>query len=363
MFLDSKVYVSGAALMKAVLANPSFVNVIGEFGHTLKRIAENRNSDTNIQQLRAVITNLYQKSGAASEAGGLGYSDTTQNVESVSGVAYSMIGETTPAKFYESLNPSVMEDGFLSRFTIIECPKDRPELVEEPVTDPDESMLSYLCGICSQSLQLIAKNNVEMVVEDSAAKTLFQNFNKECRTNINASEEDSQRQMWNRAHLKAKRMAALFAVADNPFSPTITFEHAQYAINLVYRDISIMGRHIITGDVGTGDDARERKILSVMSSYLSRPYEGNDDKVKVLHDDGLVTRAYIQQCTNNIKSFRDHPMQSSAALTIAIKSLEENGHIKEFDKMKLNVKYGFTGKCYQLIKLPEVVNKTKLKMV
>lgn len=350
-FVDFTDYASGPALSKAVVANQSFVNVSGEWGRRLRRLGR-EDYDGPMSQLRTVMTNLYQKSGPASIVGGIGYSDKEKNVASVSGVAYSMIGETTPDTFYEALTETMMADGFLSRFIVIEYTGDRPSANTNMVLEPDPYMMETLLTLMSTAVELNRTSRSVSVTWTPEAKALLDAFDKECDDNVRSTDDEGQRQMWNRAHLKAFRIAGLLAVADGHVVPTITLEHAQWGMQVIRKDISVMQRKMKAGDVGIGDSARERKVLDVIENYLKKPCAPSYKLPDELRADGIVPRRYLQICTQRASSFVNHRAGQTGALDLTIKSLIDSGYLLEISKEKLMEKYGFIGKCYRVVSLP-----------
>jgi hypothetical protein len=351
-FVDFTDYASGPALVKAVAANQSFVNVSGEWGRKLRRLGMEDGRDGPMQQLRTTMTNLYQKSGPKSIVGGISYSDKEKNITSVSGVAYSMIGETTPSTFYDSLTETMMEDGFLSRFTIIEYTGSRPEFNDKAVKAPSAMLLEAMCSMIQRAIDLNEKFATVDVGRSSGAAELLDAFNLECDRNINSSDDEGFRQMWNRAHLKACRIAALLAVADNNVFPTIEKHHAEWALLLIRKDIGVMSRRISSGDVGVGDAPRERKLLSLIGDFLQHgapPSYGVPEKMRAA---AVVPRKYLQMCTQRSGSFTTHRSGQIVALDQSIRSLIDSGYIVEMDKTKAVKEFDFHGKCYRIITIP-----------
>lgn len=354
-FVDFSEFASGPALIKACIGNPSFVNVCGEWGRKLKRFADDSGKDGASQTLRTAMTNLYQKSSSGSIVGGISYSKKDDNVQSVIGVAYSIIGETTPSTYYDSLTESMMEDGFLSRFTMLEYTGKRPPRNKTPRLTPHPQMADYLAKICSHALQRITGLNAGInVLLGSEAAEVLDAFDLECDSQINDRQEEAWRQMWNRAHLKALRFAALMACGDNYVDPVITKAHAEWAITLIRRDIRLMQVKISEGDVGHGDDARERKLIGILRRYLDKPVADGYEVPIGMQKDRIVQRKFLQFRTCRIPAFCKHRSGSAtAALDLAIRSLVDSGYLKEMSKDKLLPNYGFQGKCYLIIDLPQ----------
>lgn len=353
-FVDFQDYSSGPALTKAVLEKHSFVNVSGEWGRKLKRLAIESQQDGPLQTLRTAMTNLYQKSGPRSSIGGISYSDKEKNVGTANGVAYSMIGETTPGTFYESLTTSMMEDGFLSRFTMIEYSGERPELNSIDFERPNEPFMQHLYHFVDTA---IANNTTEgpLGVQFSyEADQLLTEFNTECDLKVRGETDESQRQMWNRAHLKALRIAAILSVFEMDTKPFIYYAHAKWAIDLIRRDIVLFQKRMAAGDIGGDDAAREKKVLTLLFNYLkSDTIPSSYGILPAMKIDKVVPRKYLQILTQKINSFTSHRLGQNMILDSTLRSLMDSGYISEIPKSKAAEIYNFTGRCFRILNLPK----------
>lgn len=353
-FVDFTDFASGQALVKTCAANPCFVNVAGEWGRKLRRLAQDSDRDAAMQTLRTAMTNLYQKSGPQSVVGGLSYSTKENNIASVSGVSYSMIGETTPRTFYDSLTEEMMEDGFLSRFTIVEYTGDRPPPNLNPEIHPCPRMIERCISLMMHSKQLLSNCSVPIgVTRHDDAGDLMEAFGYECDREINKTNEEAWRQMWNRAQLKMMRIAALLAVADNSAAPCITMQHAQWALDLIRRDINVMRRKVENGEVGEGDSARDRKVISVIKEYFASPV-GIGYKIPTgMKESGIIPRSYIHVRVSRLSMFTNARMGATKALDETLRNICDNGYLQEIDRKKLVEDYATSTKAFRLMNMPD----------
>jgi hypothetical protein len=351
-YVDFADYVSAPALTKAMAVQPCFLNISGEFGKRLQRMASDERGDTTIQQLRTVMTNLYQKSGPGSVFGGLGYSDKEKNVASVSGVAYSMIGETTPDTFYNALTDTMMADGFLSRFTIVEFSGLRPRQSEDFDYEIGEELVNKLTAIVLTADQMTGLNSRSTLVQpDGDALAFLKAFDIKCDDEINSTRDQGWRQMWNRAHLKVYRIAAILAAADNCLFPVIGLEQVVWAYDLVMRDINILTRRIKSGEVGISDATRENKLLDLCKKYLTANLAPSQGIPVAMQIAGIIPRKFFQVNTQRITSFTAHKLGQVTAMDLTIKSLLDGGYLVEAPKSELIQKYEYHGRGFRILNI------------
>lgn len=352
-FADYDNYASEPALVKGVLENPSFVNVVGEVGRRFKRMASDR--DSTMTDLRTTWTNLWEKSGPNDRVPGMRYSNKENHVMGTRGVAFSLIGETTPDTFLQALTPDMAADGFLSRFLIVEYDGPRPPLNEDRFCELEPHELAHWRDLLTHALPYGNVINVparaEVGYADDDARYKLEAFSKLCDQKINATTNEWRRQLWSRAHMKALKIAALLACADHSEFPRINYKHAAWALTVVRNDIHAMTSRLKNGDVGIGDDSREKKLLAICASYLQKAVAPGYKIPDAMRQDGIIPRKLLQIRCMNIKAFSDHKMGTAKALDATIHSLIDSGYLAEVPKDKLPLEWGPQGKCFRILSL------------
>lgn len=352
-FVNFDDYASGPALAKSLAAQStgSFCSVFSEFGHKLRGMTQGK--DMALRSLRVVITKMYMKSSAMAEAGNLSYSE--KFYELPGGVAFSFVGDTTPGTLFSSMTPEVMEDGFLSRMLIVEYNGPIPPKNESAQAHgmPPAALVQWSAELVTQAATMRANNGYGYVQMTTEAGFLLGQYEEECRNAANALKgQEDQRQLYTRAHLKALKLGSNLACADDHMRPTITRDQAEWAIYLVRRNVAALAVRIKGGDVGEGDDSRERKLLAIVYEYMS----GAPQKVcpAIMQRDGVVPRRYLQQRVARVVCFTGHPFGAKRALDDAITTCMDNGYFVEMDKTKAGEAYTYQGRCYRVVQLPNL---------
>lgn len=360
-FISFDEHASGQGLLRAVAERPSHVAVMGEFGRRLKAITTR--DDGPLATYRTYLTNLYQKSAQGSTAGGLRYSDNERNVSINGAVAFSLVGETTPGTFYESLDSTVMEDGFMSRFLTISYEGDRPVKNDNMSNDLTPELLEYITQLSIHAAKLNSINQVVMVEFDDKAGDLIQAFDDKCAEEIRKTDDESYRQAWNRAALKAKRLAALCAVMENYVSPKTTLEMVQWSICLVQKDIDNFMNRLRNGDIGSDDSARDAAVMSVIRDlltgyewprFLNGKIVEKETGIKLMKL-GIVSEASIKYKCRKKAAFntqRGYIFETDKILN----NLVTAGILYRVPAQTAMTEFGITGTCYKVTQ-PEIFKK------
>jgi hypothetical protein len=212
--------------------------------------------------------------------------------------------------------------------------------------------------LCAFSLQLNSQNKAVHVAVDDQAKAQFDSFNVHCDANINSAEREIRRHLWNRAHLKAMKLAALLAVGCDPYHPIINSEQATWAINLVVADIRNLLGKFEAGEIGIENDetTQLQTIIKTMKEYVLSPYSAVEKYIAgmgALHAERIIPYAYLQRRLAAVAAFRKDKQGSSQSIKRALKTLIERGDIEEVGRATMATTYKTSAVAY-MIKVPKV---------
>lgn len=346
---------SSQAIIKYMSRGPtSFVSMVGEFGIYLQQMA-NTNAAPHLIGLRRFLLDAYNKSGEGKVLRPSIYSDRDKNTAAVLSPAFTIMGESTPEKFYEGLHEGLISEGLLPRFTMIEYHGERPALNPGHLTaQPSFELIERLSSLCGHALMLNSQNKAIHVQTSPEAKRIFDEFDAHCDANINTSDREVRRHLWNRAHVKALKLAATVAVGNHPYDPTISGEIATWSINLVVADVRNLLARFDAGEIGIDNDETKQlsKVIAATKEYVVSPwtdvakYAG--DGASGLHSNRIVPYSYIQRKLASVAVFRKDRGGATNAIKRALKTLCERGDLQEMSRATMSKDYGSTAVAYMI---------------
>lgn len=265
-FLGPAAFASGQALVKVLDGKPCFVSVLGEVGLTLQQICD-PNAPGPLVMLRRVLLDIYAKSGFTKILRSSVYSDSDKNTRLVQAPNVTILGESTPETFFSGLDVSHIAEGLIPRFTIIEYNGPRPAPNPNAFHPPTPELVQQFGELVTVAVNTAQNHTCCPVSVSPEAKAIFDRLNHEADTRINNTALDTEAELWNRAHLKAMKLAALVAVGINMHAPNVTASVADWAVALVRREITGMMYRFQAGDMGTGEAKQESEIRRLFEHF------------------------------------------------------------------------------------------------
>lgn len=354
-FIGPSTIASPQALIKHLSGTAkSFECIVGEFGMELQQMSA-PNAPPHLAGLRRMLLDIFNKSGNTDRLGKSVYSDKEKNTDAIAAPAVTIMGESTPEKFYEGIHEGLISEGLLPRFTIIEYLGDRVAFNEHHgEARPPIHLLESLANLCANALSLNSHNRVVDVGWSAEAEVLMRQFRDYCDGNMIGITDDVTRNLWNRCYIKALKLAALIAVGCDLQYPSITVEHANWAINLVLADCHNIKARFERGEVGSNNEEHQQltRTMKAFKDYVVTPFNelGSYGKATTqpLHGNRIVTYSYIHQKLAQVSVFRKDKMNATFAIKRALKTLIERGDIQEINKATAAKEHLYNGVCYMM---------------
>lgn len=355
---------SGPALYKYLNKNPGFVSVLSEFGLRLASMSDGHGNGANVS-LRRMILQLYAKSGYNDVAHPSVYSDKDKNVAAIPSPAFSILGESTPHTFYKNLNEEMISEGLLPRFLLIEYNGERvAENKNHASVVPSNDLIDKLAQIAANAatVENSQPRRVITVNFTPEASKLASEFSHQCDRFINnKANNEVVIELWNRAHLKVLKLAAIVAVGINMWNPTIEHEHLEWAIDMVNADIKTLTEKFDSGKIGANTQEVKQidEVARVIKEYIKGDWKellkycsAKDEKI---HAEKVIPYSYISRRLISVAAFRIDKMGATFAIKRTLQILLDRDHLQELSRDQLKQRFGTTQKSYMVsnIKLLE----------
>lgn len=348
---------SGPALYKYLNKNQSFVSVLSEFGLRLASMSDGHGNGANVS-LRRMILQLYSKSGFNDVAHPSIYSDKDKNIAAIPSPAFSILGESTPHTFYRNLNEEMISEGLLPRFLLIEYDGERvTENVNHAKAVPDPQLIDKLAQIAANAatVQNSQPRRVITVNFSGEALAMSSAYSHRCDIYINnKNNNEVVIELWNRAHLKVLKLAAIVSVGINMWNPTIEKEHMEWAISMVDDDIKTLTQKFASGKIGanTQEIKQIEEVGRVIKEYATGEWKDIvkycSAKDRPLHADKVIPYGFISKRLISVAAFRVDKMGATFAIQRTLKILLDRDHIQELSREQLKTRFGTTQKSYMI---------------
>lgn len=336
---------SAPGFIKWLETAQSILCTFGEIGLLLAQMAK-PNANANLVGIKRILLQVYSKSGKGNAFGATAYSDKAKNTQVIYRPSPTIIGEGTPEDFYGNLDDGLVSSGLIPRFMVFEYLGEQVELAKGFETyQPCPHLVQRLADLAAHCLTLNQNGQSCDVGMTPDAEAIFVAYEKFAREKLNTAASENIRHLWNRAHLKALKLAAVCAVGGNIYAPVIGPLCAQWATGLITGQTLRLVARFEAGDVGRqggNQSKQEREAVRVISEYCTKPwadcskYHGTED----MHRAGVITQAHIQQRLYGTVAFKDDPRGAKDALTRTLKSLLEADIIREIPNSQMVQRFG-----------------------
>lgn len=323
----------------------SFVAMPGEVGLWLQRICGPFAGPADVGVMRAILQ-LYSVSGQGQTFKAQINSQKENSTDESIAPAFSILGESTPEQFYTILDDTMIASGLLPRFTIIEYLGKRPR--RNPLAAkayPTDHLIKGLATVCTNAYSLNEINQVIEVGYTPEGEAILDTWDVHCddEINVGGAAGEVRKQLWNRGHIRALKLAGLVAVGINPYQPTICEETAKWAIRIVNDDILAMLARFETGEIGSDSfEARQMgDMIDIFKEYLLRPYSELEKYVihPGMHAERVIPFSFLQRRLSSRGSFKSDRQGVSGALKRTLQTLMDRGDIAEVPRGELKNKF------------------------
>lgn len=268
-------YTSDAGVLSALLAKPSHITIIDEFGKIIEA-SRVKNSPRSASAMTKLIESFSKCDGSLRPPGyssfGLSQSDMDKmNNKIVKNPALTILAMTTPDSFYDTVSSASVRDGFLNRFLIVESNIGRQvgeHVAPTPVTD-GVIQWATTChshqGYINPDIVADQPANPTVIQFTRGALKVFANFDAECIGLMDDHERHGLDEMFGRSNEIAMRLSLIVALSCE--APVIEQEHAEWATEYVRHHAMNTVERMKLAIADSDFEAACNQVLSLIRSH------------------------------------------------------------------------------------------------
>ena len=254
--------------------------------------------------MRGLLLDLFTKSGKTDVFRGMKYSDKLKDIQSIYAPSFSLLGDATPDTFYKAMDDENVEEGFVGRFTIIECANEHRTPFNEAhgTIVPDNYLVDRLSTIVRTNSRLSQTNEIIpiQIQQTPDAYQAQMRFQKECEDRIYENRESPEAKIYSRAHMRLLRLAGLIAVGVSPDVPIVTPEIVDWARKFIVHGIAKVTWRFEHGEVGEQSSYLKQlnAVKNIIRTYWDKGFKEtleNDGISRDMYDAKLITHKYINR--------------------------------------------------------------------
>lgn len=352
-FIGPSSIASKPALVKYMANGPkSFVSIVGEFGLYMQQLGAH-NAPPHLVELRSLFLDLYNKSGQGNMIRKSAYSDKDKNTPEFEAPGFTILGESTPERFYEGLHEGLLSEGLLPRFTMIEYRGKKPPLNRNhALVRPSADLVERLGSLFAIAQNLNSQNIAVNVGFTPGAQGTIDAYEVRCTALENSADRDIIKQVWSRCHVKAMKLAAVVAVGCNPYQPIIDEAVVDWAIRLTDDDAKNILHRFDAGEVGVNNEEGLQlvAVVKAIKHYVVSPWQDVSkycgDGASNLHSARIVPYAYLHRKLASVAVFRKDRQGATQAVKRALRTLAERGDLREISRAVMSKDYGSSSIAY-----------------
>ena len=307
---------------------------IGELGLYMQQINNPKGSSSD-KSIVSTLLDIYTASSEGCMHHGVTFSDHAKSIPPIPSPALSVLGDTTPSEFFKGITDQQLDNGLMSRLTIIEyigdfVPYNENHYAAQVPTRVlhDFASLVVNCKKCN-----VAKR-VAQVGSTHQADARIRKFREEVDDLCRKRKGDLGLSLFRRMGQKVDKLSALIAVGRNPYDPRVELRDVEYAIDFVANEVNGIMGHVRRGDVRSETPAHTVAtgatsviITEAIKVWFAADLHSVDKKMAAK---GVIPRRWLQRRTS--------AKVNSSAFIMTIKDMISNGMIVELtmkDKVEL----------------------------